>query len=229
MKDRREQPGLDEVLEAFIASTEEPNKDSLAEWIRRYPQYARELTDFAAHWSLTRWMPPHEGSAEEEDRMILHGISAAQDVLHRRQAEREMVVEEASIIEEVPIIGLFEESKRKGMTRSQFAEATELSVSLLAMLDRRLCDFNSIHTKVIEKVSQVLGQSYASIASYLNREATFAVAAHRKSGKLPKLAEKQDFFEAVRHDPHIKEEWRQNWLALAPRGSGGQENSSYGL
>lgn len=221
MRERKEQPGLDEVLEAFMASTQEPDKDSLAEWIRRYPQYARELTDFAAHWSLTKWMPPHEGSAEEEDRMVIQGISAAQDVLHRRQAERNRVVEE------VPIIGLFEESKRKGMTRSQFAEATELSVSLLAMLDRRLCDFNSIHTRVIEKVSQVLDRSFAHVASYLNRETTFAVAAHRKSGKLPKLAEKQDFFEALRSDPHIKDEWRKKWLALASERNGTGDKSSY--
>lgn len=209
MNERKEQLGLEEVLEAFMASAQRPDKDSLAEWIRMYPQYARELMDLVAHWSLTTWMPPHEGSAEDDDRLTLQGISAVQDVLHRRQRKLERVVEDS------PIIGLFEECKRKRLTRSQFAEATELSVSLLSILDRRLCDFNSIHVRVIEKISQALDQSFANIASYLNREATFAVAAHRKSGKSPKLAEKQDFLEAVRIDSQIKEEWREKWLALA--------------
>jgi transcriptional regulator with XRE-family HTH domain len=209
MSERKEQLGLDEVLEAFMASTPGPNKNSLSEWIAMYPQYSRELMDLAAHWSLTTWMPTDEATTEEESRMTLQGISTVQDVLHRKQRKNERVVENA------PIIGLFEECKKKRLTRSQFVEATELSASLLTMLDRRLCDFSSIHARVIDKISQALDQSFANIASYLNNESTFAVAAHRKSGKSSKLALKQNFLDAVRADSQIKEEWRQKWLALA--------------
>ena len=208
MRDRREQPSLEDVIEAYIASSPGPNKDSLAKCIGSYPQYARELVDFAAHWSLIKWLPRHEGSTEEEEEMLLHGISAVQSILHRQQAERD------NATQEVPIIGLMEESKTKGMARAQFAEETELSVSLLYGLDRGLFDFDTIHNRVIEKIAQALDRSFTTIASYLHRGATFAIA-HRKSDKVPRLAEKQDFFEAVRTDTTLKEEWRQKWLALA--------------
>jgi hypothetical protein len=216
MKDRREQPSLDEVIEAYMASTSEPDRDSLAEWMRRYPQYARDLMDFEASRSAAKWLPQHESSAEEEEALALRGVSAVQNILHRRQAERDRSKKES------PIIGLMEESKRKGMTRAQFADATELSTSLLAMLDRRLFDFNTLHETVVDTIvdtlAHALDRSRNSIAAYLNGEATFAVAAHRKSDKAPKLAKKQDFFEAVRNDPHISEERRRKWLALAKRG-----------
>lgn len=212
MKDPREQPSLDDVIEAYMASTPEPDRDSLAEWVRRYPQYARELMDFEARRSVAKWLPQHESSAEEEEALALRGVSAVQDILHRRQAERDREKDES------PIIGLMEESKRKGMTRAQFADTTELSTSLLAMLDRRLFDFNTIHEAVIETIARALDRSRNSIAAYLNGEATFAVAAHRKSDRAPRLARKQDFFEAVRNDPHISEERRQKWLALVKRG-----------
>ena len=201
------QPSLDMVLEAFMASTSIPDKHSLSEWIARYPQYSQELIDLAAHWSLMLRMPIKETSAEDEDRLVLRGISAVQDILHRKQRE----IDRGDSL----IVGLFDESKRNGMTRSQFAEATELSISMLLLLDRRLCDFDSIPTKLIEKFSQVLNRSFASIASYLNTEVTFSMLSHRKSGKSSKLAAKQDFFDAVLNDPHLREEWRTQWLALA--------------
>jgi hypothetical protein len=215
MKNPREQPSLDEVIEAYMASTPEPDRDSLAEWVRRYPQYARGLMDFEARRSAAKWLPQHESSTEEEQALALQGVSAVQDILHRRRAERDRAKDES------PIIGLMEESKRKGMTRAQFADATELSTSLLAMLDRRLFDFNTIHEAVheaiVETIARVLDRSRNSIAAYLNGEATFAVAAHRKSDRAPKIAKKQDFFEAVRNDPHISEERRRKWLALAKK------------
>jgi hypothetical protein len=45
-------PELDSILEEFVASLHEPDHAQLTEWVKRYPQYEQQLTDFAANWSV---------------------------------------------------------------------------------------------------------------------------------------------------------------------------------
>jgi len=44
-------PTLDDVLNAFVCSSECPSQGTLEIWIRHYPQYRQELLSFAAAWA----------------------------------------------------------------------------------------------------------------------------------------------------------------------------------
>ena len=48
---------LEDVLDAYVASDVGPNSP-LDEWLRSYPEFEREITDFAASWSLMKSLPP---------------------------------------------------------------------------------------------------------------------------------------------------------------------------
>ena len=73
---------LEDVLDAFVASDVNPN-EALDEWIRCYPEYEQELTDFAVSWSLMRSLPPAPDAEEvDEDTLVLEGMSIVQNLLH---------------------------------------------------------------------------------------------------------------------------------------------------
>lgn len=87
---QQERPPLEDVLDAFVASGAGPNSASLHEWIRRYPKYERDLTEFAASWSLMKWLPPSPDAEEvDEKTLVLRGMSVVQNLLHKQlQAQR---------------------------------------------------------------------------------------------------------------------------------------------
>ncbi len=204
MSEQKKQLSLDEVIEAYLASVKEPNKDSLAEWVQLYPQYAQELMDFVAHWSLLKWIPPHENLIEDEEALVTRGMSVLQNVLYQQQKQ-------VLAKEEAPLVTLIGEAKKRGIMLEHLAKTSELTMPLIAMLERRLIIYSSIPRKAIENIAQVLGRSVASVSLYLQMDAGFSSAHHKADGKL-KLAEQQDFFDAIRSDRTISEELRQQWL-----------------
>lgn len=73
---------LDDVLNEFVAENDSPTAKSLEKWANRYPQYRRELVDFAAAWAEQLVLAPApelEPEAEKAliDRTMSHVLNAA--------------------------------------------------------------------------------------------------------------------------------------------------------
>ncbi len=212
MNDQMERQMLEDVLDAFVESEAGPNSASLAEWIRRYPQYERELTEFAASWSLMKWLPPSpDAEAVDEETLVLRGMSVVQNLLHRQ--EQGQAMSRAAV---APIRSLIEEGRACGLTPRQLAQAAGFGDSLLRKLDRRLIRYASIPREAIETLAAALRQEVESVARYLQQGPTFAAAAQYRAERAPELAEPEDFFIAVHTDPTMTAEQRARWLALAP-------------
>jgi type I restriction enzyme R subunit len=85
---------LENILDAYAASEPGPSRATLAEWIREYPQFARELTEFTASWQFLEWTdeaPSLDASAEvvaAGDRLFLRAMSAAQSAFYAARASR---------------------------------------------------------------------------------------------------------------------------------------------
>src|SRR5437660_1670995 len=79
---------LDDVLDAYMAEAGTPNWSSLAVWVRRYPQYERELMEFAATWARMEWAPLSRGNEVDEDTLVLRGMSVVQNLLHEHRQTR---------------------------------------------------------------------------------------------------------------------------------------------
>lgn len=212
MNDEKERAGLEDVLDAFVASGADPNSASLAKWIRRYPQYERELTEFAASWSLMRWLPPSPDAEEvDEETLVLRGMSVVQNLLHRKEQAA------APTATEAPIASLLDEGRSRGLTPRQLARAAGIGEILLRKLDRRLVRYASIPHEAVEALAVAIQREDETVTRYLQQGPTFAAAAQHRAEQAPELAEPEDFFAAVRNDPTMTAEQRARWLALAPR------------
>ena len=196
---------LEDVLDAFVASDVNPN-EALDEWIRRYPEYEQELTDFAVSWSLMRSLPPAPDAEEvDEYTLVLRGMSIVQNLLHSQPIE-------SASESVVPFESLVAEGRVHGLEPRQLAQATKLGDSLLGKLNRRLIRYASIPQVLIKSLAEAIQSTPAGVAAYLQQSPTFAVAVEHRSEQAPVLIEQEDFFDAVRADPTISREHAEHWL-----------------
>lgn len=225
---------LENVLDSYAASEPGPSRGTLAGWIREYPQFARELTEFTAKWQLLEWAdetPSLDTVANSEvvpddDRRLLRGMSAAQSafyalranrqVTHLRQTDTTGTTSRFSIAaENAPLSSLFAAAKRVGFTHAQLKNCVGLSDALLQKLNRRLIDPRTIPVRIISDLAGALQQSVADVAAYLAFAPTFAVGAQHRANQAPTLPKtREDFFDAVRDDAALFDSRRQELLAL---------------
>lgn len=201
---------LDDVLDDFMATTERPSYDTLREWIRRYPQFERELTNLAASWALTEHLPPNREAIDEE-RLLLQGASLVGNILHERRSARDRQREEPSAI-----VSLLARGNDVGLKLRSLADAVGMSPALVREIDRRLIRLASIPDEAIRSLARALRCAPEAILQYLDGSPRFAPGAQYRADQAPALGEQRDFFVAVHEDKSLSAEQRARWLALAP-------------
>ncbi len=211
MNNPQESRTLEDVLDAFVAFGAGPESASVADWIRRYPEYAPELTEFAASWNLMKSLPPAPDAEEvDQETLVLRGMSVVQNLLHGQQQTQ------AATAPVVPFESLIAEGRSLGLAPRQLARAAGIGDSLLRKLDRRLIRYASIPHEAIETLAAAIQREVETVGRYLQQRPTFGTAQYR-SEQAPELAEAEDFFAAVGSDPTMSDEQRARWLALASR------------
>lgn len=202
MHDNRE---LDDVLDAYMAGGDTPSHERLAQWARRYPHYARELTEFTAAWSALAWLPPATAPIAEAE-LVRRGMRTVSGMVRERVTRR---APEA-------IGSLLEESRARGLAVDALAERAGLSVPLVLKLDRRLIRFATLPAQVVESVAGAIGRDVAAVAAYLQAGPRLAASASYHAAQAPTLAGQEDFADAVRADLTLSDERRALLLALHP-------------
>lgn len=198
---------MDDVLNAYVDSSAGPSYEELTQWIKRYPHFERELTEFTVGWSLKETLLPTEETEEvDEDTLVLRGMSVVQGILNKEDWQ--------PVDKQTPLAGLLKEGKARGLSIHELAEATRLSVVLVRKLDRRLIVFASIPTKAIAVLARAIARGKEEVSNYLRGQPMLPVGASYKAEGTPTLSEAEDFFEAVRTDDTLPEEWRSHWLSL---------------
>src|SRR5713226_7381775 len=79
---------LQDVLQEFIEAVERPDAATLDEFVRKYPHYAAELTDFAAEWLLEELSPSEVLSSDEQHAAVSHAMSYLQNRLYEMERTR---------------------------------------------------------------------------------------------------------------------------------------------
>jgi hypothetical protein len=113
-----------------------------------------------------------------------------------------------------PISGLLAKAQERGLDAVALADKTGLSVVLITKLDRRLLAFKTIPARLFERLADALEATASAVADYLQQSQSLAMGARFRSEESPRVAEQQDFFEAVRKDKSISEDRRAALLAL---------------
>ena len=207
MNDPNSPDRLEEVLNAYVASDDGPDA-SLDDWIRHYPQYEQELTEFAISWSLMRALPPSPDAEEvNESTLVLRGMSVVQNLLHGQSSESASVSVRS-------FKSLIAEGQINGLEPRQLAQVSRLGVSLLRKLDRRLIRFASIPRAAIRALAEAIQSDEASVSAYLQQSPALAAATEHRSEQAPALAEPEDFLDAVRADPTISPGDAAHWLEI---------------
>lgn len=198
---------LQDLIDEYVFAVGRPSYRTLVAWIERYPQYRDELTDFTVAWSLMENVPL--------DAKVLQSINA-EDTVKRHMEVAQKVLGGP---ESAPLKGLVAEGRARGLSTSQLARASGLSVPLVTKLDRRLIRFATIPGEVVAAVAQVLGREANAVAAYLQGGPLLAPSASYRAEEAPSLPEQQDFAEAVRTDRTLDEEARQRLLGNPPPGN----------
>ena len=202
-----DQEMLEDILDAYVASGVGPNSP-LEEWTQQYPEFEREIIEFAASWSLMTWLPPAPNAEEvTEETLVLRGMSVVQNMLHRQSGE-------SGSDPVAPFESLIVEGQERGFEPRRLAHAVGLGDSLLRKLDRRLIAFATIPQELIYRLAQVMGREASSITAYLQQDPTLAARTEHRSEQAPKLMAQEDFFDAVRSDPTIGCDDADHWYAL---------------
>src|SRR5205814_2330728 len=113
-------------------STPQPTHANLIEWIRKYPQFEKELTEFTVSWSVMETLPePEEPDKNLEDSLMLKGVSLIQNLLYEMEQEQK-----ASKGEVRRFRGISNERQKANLSLKKTAEDLRLSPGLTTKLDQ---------------------------------------------------------------------------------------------
>lgn len=207
MKPEMRQEYLEDVLDAYLEASSNPDYATLMAWIEQYPEYAEELTEFTIARNMMNALPEPEVSEQEEAELIAYGKSVIQSIFGTGQSKQEIVIPNS----------LLEAGKAIGLKPAEIAKQGRLSTALVRQLDRRLIAFASIPSGVIEQVAEVLKLQVEAIKAYLQQGPVLAEGVSYRADQAPQLAELEDFFVALEDDLSISPEDREHWLQMRPK------------
>lgn len=203
---------LNDILDAYVSTVQDPNRDILMEWIRKHPQYERELTEFTIAWIQMETLPPVERVELKNNVLVLRGMSILQNLLHENKDK----LTPAQLVSH-PFRQLIAEGKSNGLSPEQFANLLKLSVALLSKLDRRLILYSSIPLELIEKIGSAIHRGVPSIAEYFLQQPALSNKSSYKADQQPKVSAQHDFFDEVRQDLELSDEYRNYWIEIESR------------
>jgi hypothetical protein len=88
---------LDDVLDFYLAATEDAGADALTETIAQYPQFESELRDFAEYRKNSKLSASRIYSADEEALVQARAVSVVQNVLYQRRTETKKPLKGANV------------------------------------------------------------------------------------------------------------------------------------
>jgi signal transduction histidine kinase len=196
---------LGDVLNEFMALDELPDAATLEKWVTRYPQFRRDLIDFAAAWAEQEYLPEApELGAEAEKRLIDRAMSHVQNVAFSRDSNTEP--------SERPVESLTAEAKAAGMNAPEFAKACGLDLALLTKLNNRAIRVRSIPASLIRHVAREIRRPVAAVQAYLERSPSPTARQSYVARRKPDGERRQESFaEAVRASS-LSDAAKASWL-----------------
>lgn len=198
-----------DVLYEFALAKDRPDADLLEEFIRRYPQHAAELTDFAVSVALELYAESAEHSFEPvvlPRSGVSPVVSRAMSRFHNRLFEVKCRATEnlraRAELPHNPFSALDKAAIRK--------LARGLNASNLFVMKLRDCEVrdDTITEGFRRRVSEELQVPINVLAAHFAAEATVHTASRHKSDEKPSAQPKQTFEEAVRSSGLTEEQQR---------------------
>lgn len=185
---------LDDVLNEFVTENDRPTAKKLEEWAERYPQYRRELVDFAATWAEQLVLPPGpELGPEKEKALIDRTMSHVQNIAYERDEKADAQAESDD-----PIDSLIKQAQRGGMNAQEFAKSCLLDLALLSKLNSRQIEPQTIPARLVRQMARLLGKPFSAVTAYLALPPQAIAGRAFLSRDKPASTGRQSFADAVR-------------------------------
>lgn len=196
---------IDSILAAYADAARSPGGTRLEEWVRRYPQHERALVEFAVYDYVFEHGRTFEETAVERESLFL---SRAQAVRERLMAASGLTAVGASTS---AMQSMLDSAKERGLSAAELAQRLQLGVSFIVKLERRLIRPESLPRKLIADLAQVLGCTYADVATYLQRPPTLSPQASYRASRAPRLAGQEEFEAALEASRDMTEAQKSYW------------------
>ena len=206
MKNRNE-PTLDDALNTFVADNDKPTAENLKEWIELYPQYRRELVDFATVWAEQLVLPPALAMDSEAEKVqIDRAMSYVLNVAYNQKQQQQ-----GNVDTEESIRNLTSECQRIGKSVQSVAIACGLDLALFSKLNNRQIKPDTIPMKLFDYLGMSLSKPPTAIRDYLEKPTQTAMNISFLARGKPTNTEQQSFTKAVRSSS-LSEQEKARWL-----------------
>ena len=204
MTTRHDENAAEEILYRFQMENEVPTRDVIQAWMTRYPQFAREIEDYAAEWVLsecTALLPPTLDA--EHIRARVQSITG--NVLQQFHQEHGRT-------HNPPFQSIPERLTAVGLSPTDAEQRCDVDQSILRLVDRGLIQLASIPQRFLTYLAAVLQVSREQLQAFLQQRLGFSPTMQFKSSGVPQLNEPISFQEAVRLS-NMSEAQKRHWLA----------------
>ena len=165
---------LDDALNTFVQENDRPTADNIQEWVDRYPQFRKDLVEFAAVWAEQLVLPtPEEIGAEAEKVLVDRAMSDVLNVAYNRDVE---TLEQTT--NDDPVRSLTQDAQRAGTKPAQLAKECGLDLSLLSKLNHRQIRPWTIPAVLIGMLAEKLDKTIAALKIFF----AGAAAGNRREG-----------------------------------------------
>jgi hypothetical protein len=191
-------PQLREALYMLSLERDVPDAETLEAFVRRYPQFAQELTQFAIDLAIESLLEPEEEpevsiDLDNVDPVIAKAMGAFQNGLKKNATETAGPQVDGQEAAANPFKDLSRETFRA------VAQKIGGTTAFLVKLRDRLIEPATIPQMFIQSAAQALGVSIEALNAYLKTPPTIGLAAqHYKADGKPSIAGQQSFEDALR-------------------------------
>jgi hypothetical protein len=187
---------LQDAFYALSLAKPAPNADALDELVRRYPEFATELTEMAVELALDALCDDEDGeespATTDTSSMVLKAMSRFHNRLHAVKAEQRTSTTRTQVEPRNPFAALSTVEMR---ALGQRLNAT--TVFVLKLRDR-LIEPETMTEGFKRRVADELKAPLDLVAAHFSGRSTLGVQVHFKADQKPQVTTKQTFEEAVR-------------------------------
>ena len=201
-------PTLDDALNTYVLENDRPTAENVREWVGRYPQFRKDLVDFAAVWAEQLVLPAaDEMGVEAEKALVDRAMSHVLNVAYNRDVEK---LEQMT--SDDPVLSLTDDARRAGTKPAQLAKVCGLDLGLLSKLNNRQIQPRTIPPELFEMLAERLNKSIAALKIFFARlPRSTERKAYLSRGK-PTGTAQQSFADAVRQSS-LSDEEKARWLS----------------
>ena len=188
---------LDDALYTLAQAWPAPDAIQLEKLVRRYPEFASELTDYAVVLALDALDDEDHDVVEEASSEINAAVLKAMSHFHNalyslRTVPEQNVKAEAPAPVQNPF-ALLDRTELRAL-----GQRLHTNTVFMIKLRDRLIDAETIPRRFKELIAEEIDTPFELIAAHFRERPVIATATNFKSGQKPEAGKKQNFQEAVR-------------------------------